>query len=273
MNCLEFKRLALSDPKSKDHSFIKHAGDCPDCLNYVQGIKEMDNQLAESVNIGVPEDLLAKLELGALLESEASNDNNKLFYYAKVAGFAAILFVSGFLLNGQLSKNESSQSVVAQGHVDHSYITDNVQAGTSFVNAQSADSPHEYVMQMVNHMELIPINPIWESDKANKAMKVLMASYDQSVSVKTLPNLQFIKICPMTPVTRAIHANLETDHGQVTFAYFKGNSVGELSDTSYKGYLTRIKPVHGGSLLIISRNMDSMEIADRELEAAIYWDI
>ena len=37
--------------------------------------------------------------------------------------------------------------------------------------------------------------------------------------------------------------------------------------------MTRVKPVPGGNLLIISRNMDSMEDADEELDSALYWDI
>jgi len=72
---------------------------------------------------------------------------------------------------------------------------------------------------------------------------------------------------------RGLHATLETDSGQVTFAYIKGESVGELFDAGYEGYVSRVKPVRGGNLIIMSRTNKGLQQADSQLEEAMYWDI
>ena len=62
MNCLEFKRLALSEPNSGNSDFVRHSKDCPDCLKYVASIRKMDNDLSKSLNVEMPSDLLARLQ-------------------------------------------------------------------------------------------------------------------------------------------------------------------------------------------------------------------
>ena len=72
---------------------------------------------------------------------------------------------------------------------------------------------------------------------------------------------------------KGLHATLETADGQVTFAYIKGDAVGELLDVGYQGYVSRIKPVRGGNLIIVSRTNKALQEADSQLEEAMYWDI
>lgn len=252
MNCLEFKRLALSDPNSNDVSFVEHAEQCPDCLKYVGGVRQMDDDIANSVSVVMPESMTARLQLNEILESDKNPTVVNFVRYAKVASVAAVMFASGFLLKGQMPDNQAPQNIV-----------DN----------QSLDNSQEIVVKMVNHMEYNAVSPVWDSIHANKTMHSLLAVYDSSVQLQDMPRLQFNKICPVGLEEKALHANLETDNGQVTFAYIKGDSVEEINNHSYKGFMTRVKPVPGGNLLIISRNMDSMEDADEELDSALYWDI
>jgi len=70
MNCLEFKRLALSDPNSQETSFIEHSKSCPDCLKYVTEIRQMDAGLSASLDADVPIELVAKLKLNQELNQE-----------------------------------------------------------------------------------------------------------------------------------------------------------------------------------------------------------
>lgn len=252
MNCLEFKRLALSDPNTDNPSFIEHSEACPDCLKYLGGVHQMDSKLADSLDIEIPDSLTARLELNQIL-TEDQSEPRKLHMYAMAASIAALFVVGGLFLKGQFLSSSYEQHDVAYD--------------------QRNDVADSIVMQMINHIESKPVTPVWGADQANQTMKVLLASYDSSIKLKEMARLQFSIICPMGKHTKALHANLETDHGQITFAYIKGSSVGEVKNTSYKGYVTRLKPIRGGNLLIISRNMPAMEDADSELESAIYWDI
>ncbi len=252
MECLEFKRLALSDPNSKDISFVEHSETCPCCIKYVEGVREMDANLADSINVEVPSNLMAKLELSQLIVHEKQIISN-VGWYSKVAGFAIIMFVSGFLLKGFLSTE--------QGPVTYSSLDGLHQAS------------EEMVVNVIDHIEKEPMLPIWDAGLSNQTMKTLLASYDPSIKINEMENLLFIKVCEITHDYNGLHATLETSYGQASFAYIKGRPVGEVRDATYKGYMTRIKPIRNGSLIIMSQHMGAMEEAEVELESAIYWDI
>jgi len=167
----------------------------------------------------------------------------KLNNYAMAASFAIALFVGGFVASNQFSGNAD--------------INSDYQALLSAV---------------VDHMHEDQITPVWGADRANKTTNALLASYDGELQLKYLDTLQFSKICPMGQY-RGLHASIETDAGQVTFAYIKGDSIGDLLDASYQGYVSRVKPVRGGNLIIMSKTQKAINQADTKLEKAMYWDI
>lgn len=242
MNCFEFKKLALSDPSSGDVSFIEHSNVCPDCLKYVGSIRKMDADLATSLDVEMPQDLVARLQLNteiSLHETQSASVRN----YALAASFAVALFVAGFMASNQFSTDSN---------IGHDY--------QSLLSA------------VVGHMDDNDLNPVWDAARANRTTNTLLASYDDSLRLKYLDTLQFSKICPMGKY-RGLHATIETEQGQVTFAYIKGDSVGDFLDASYQGYMTRVKPVRGGNLIIMSKTKGALNQADSQLESAMYWDI
>ena len=242
MKCLEFKRLALSTPTSEEVSFIAHSKDCPDCLKYVAEVRQMDADLSSSLDVAVPSDLMARLQLNQEM-SEETERRSYMPRYAIAASVAIALFVGGFMLSNQFA-----------------------------LNGQISDDYESLLSGVVEHMGEQAVTPVWQAARANNTVSALLASYDTKVRFKYMENLQFGRICPMGEY-RGLHASLETDDGQITFAFIKGDSVGDLLDAGYEGYVTRVKPINGGNLVIISRNQKSLEQADSQLEEAIYWDI
>jgi len=252
MNCLEFKRLALSEPNSRNENFVEHSSACPDCLKYVGSVRQMDTDLAGSLDVEVPSDLIARLQLNQELVEEIETEEiqaskvvafQPIKKYAMAASVALALFVAGFMASNQFGINE--------------------QIGQDYESLLSA---------VAEHMHDQAVTPVWSPDRANEAANALLASYDGKMKLKHLSNLQFSRICPMGKY-KGLHASLETANGQVTFAYIKGDSVGELLDAGYDGYVTRIKPVKGGNLIIMSRTKKALKEADGQLEEAMYWDI
>ncbi|MFT5571163.1 MAG: hypothetical protein ACI9FR_000071 [Cryomorphaceae bacterium] len=243
MNCLDFKRLALSEPNSREISFIEHSKDCPECLKYVGSVQKMDSELNSSLQVQMPKDLVARLQLTQEMQQEATSHPNNMRGYAVAASFAVALFIAGFMVSNQFGSNSN---------IDRDY-----QALLSGV---------------VEHMNEQPITPVWDSARANRNANALLASYDVGLRIKPMDNLQFSKICPMG-VYRGLHASLETADGQVTFAFIKGKPVDGLFDVGYEGYVSRVKPVRGGNLIIVSRTRKSLNEADNQLENAMYWDI
>lgn len=202
----------------------------------------MDADLSNSLDVAVPSDLVARLHLNQEM-SEPPEGKSHMPRYAVAASVAIALFVGGFILSNQFSLND-----------------------------QIGDDYHNLLSGVVEHMGKQALTPVWHADRANNTVNTLLASYDTKVRFKYLENLQFGRICPMGEY-RGLHASLETDDGQITFAFIKGDSVGDLLDAGYEGYVTRIKPISGGNLIIISRNHKSLEQAESQLDEAIYWDI
>jgi len=242
MNCLEFKRLALADPISTDVSFIEHSETCVDCLKFAGELQQMDTDLANSLEVKVPDDLVAKLHLAN--EMNEANHNRSISRYAIAASFAAALFVAGFLVSNQLGPKP--------GEVTQDY--------------------EKLLSAVVDHVNYTPLTPVWESARANTTVGTLLASYDQSLKLDPMNNLKFGRICPMGKY-RGLHATLDSPNGPTTFAYIKGEPVGELLNANYEGYVTQVKPVRGGNLVIVSRNQASLDQASAELENAMHWDI
>lgn len=241
MNCFEFKKLALSDPNCKDVSFVEHSQNCPDCLKYVGSVRQMDADLSGSLDVAMPSDLMAKLQLNTELVVQESVER-PMRRYAIAASVVVALFVAAFI------------------------------AGNQFGSERVGADYQALLAGVVEHMNEEPMTPVWDSARANRNTNALLASYDSKLKLKYLDNLQFSMICPMGQY-KGLHANLETADGQVSFAYIKGDSVGELFDTGYEGYVTRVKPVQGGNLVIISRTKRALDQADNQLENAMYWDI
>ncbi len=250
MICSEFKKLALAEPNSAEPSFIRHSKDCPDCLQYVGEIRQMDTDLSNSLDVAVPSSIMAKIELNQMLieEEEQGQEASSGFSfnrYAIAASFALALFVSGFMAN-------------------------------SFLGGSRDDSLGEDYLALlsgvIEHVDEQPMTPVWSAEKANEAANMHLSNYDGAMKLKFLENLQFTRICPMGKY-RGLHASLETDSGSVTFAYIKGDKVDDLLDASYEGYAVRVKPLRDGNLIIVSNTNKALQQADKQLDEAIYWNI
>ncbi|MBT8115073.1 MAG: DUF3379 family protein, partial [Arenicella sp.] len=211
----------------------------------VNEVRQMDADLFASLDVAIPAQLIARLKLHQELDMSKQRlmGNRTQRRYALAASIAVAFFVGGFLFSNQLN-----------------------------FERQVREDYQKLLAGVVEHMNEVPITPVWEVERANRTANTLLASYDDALQLNRLENLQFTRICPMGQY-RGLHGTLQTDDGQITFAYIKGESVGELLDVSYQGYLTRVKPVRGGNLIILSRNMKSLDQADRDLRQAMYWDI
>ena len=70
MNCFEFRRLCLSIPASTDSDYVAHADECSECRRYADGVLRMDDSLVRALDISVPDDLVARLKLRTVIDSE-----------------------------------------------------------------------------------------------------------------------------------------------------------------------------------------------------------
>lgn len=63
MNCMEFRRMLLTDPAVSDPDFEAHRRTCRSCADAVERSAHLERRLREAVNIDVPEGLASRILL------------------------------------------------------------------------------------------------------------------------------------------------------------------------------------------------------------------
>lgn len=71
MNCMEFRRMLLTDPASSEPAFVEHRRSCPDCAEAVERSVHLERRLREAVNVEVPENLASRILLKQSFEAPA----------------------------------------------------------------------------------------------------------------------------------------------------------------------------------------------------------
>ena len=63
MNCIEFRRMLLTDPARVDPEFAEHRHGCLECADAVAHSAHFERRLREAINIDVPENLASRILL------------------------------------------------------------------------------------------------------------------------------------------------------------------------------------------------------------------
>ncbi len=71
MNCMEFRRILLTDPGVGDPAFASHRRHCPDCAEAVAHSAHFERRLREAVHVDVPENLASRILLKQSFQASA----------------------------------------------------------------------------------------------------------------------------------------------------------------------------------------------------------
>ena len=71
MNCMEFRRILLTDPGVEDPAFASHRRDCRDCAEAVAHSAHFERRLREAVHVDVPENLASRILLKQSFQASA----------------------------------------------------------------------------------------------------------------------------------------------------------------------------------------------------------
>ena len=97
MNCLEFRRILLTDPGTRDPAFVEHKRSCADCADAVGRSAQFEQRLREAVRIEAPENLASRI----LLKHSFASPVSKPWWRntAAVALAASLLLVVGLVVS------------------------------------------------------------------------------------------------------------------------------------------------------------------------------
>jgi len=111
VDCLEFRRLAGSDPQHPDAAVLEHAAGCPRCAGYLRQTLELDRHILAALSVPVP------LVAGRAKSAAASVSGlDRRRWYALAASIVAGVLVGSLLWVGG-PRNSLAQDVLA--HMDH----------------------------------------------------------------------------------------------------------------------------------------------------------
>jgi hypothetical protein len=132
MDELTFRRTIYADPNTKDPDVIKAALDDPSKQAFWDEVKALDAQMAQAMNIPVPENFAEKLLLRQGMDEFSQHRKKRPWYVAmaaSVAMFAGIGYMT--LLAGD---NGLANDVFA--HVSHEYMEKEVMMSGSAVTSE-----------------------------------------------------------------------------------------------------------------------------------------
>lgn len=123
MNCLEFRRLKLADPRRMSEEGQTHASECPACLVFARGVDESEAALDRALAVPVPEGLPERILL-----RRGGRRRTGRWAYALAAGL--VLTVTAGVFVATQEPDSANRARIAIEHV-----LEEPQSLTSFHNA------------------------------------------------------------------------------------------------------------------------------------------
>ena len=117
MDDLQFRRSIYADPNNLSDESIAAMQADPSKKQFAQDIKQLDDKIAQAMNIPVPDDLVNKLILRQTLASHQQNKRKKRVHLALAASLA---ITAGFIVNlVSFSSSYDDLGDYALAHVHH----------------------------------------------------------------------------------------------------------------------------------------------------------
>ena len=243
MNNFEFKKLAMSDPYSKDPAFLKKKEECEDCRQYLQSILAFDAQLSRAASVDcAPDDFKARLKLRHVIDRQEQRHKN--FRWMSYAASVMLTVVAMFF---------GVQNYQAEKQVELAGI-ENQKLNAEF------NELYQTVIQLNNESKAL--TTVQATVQAR--MQSHLASYAGLKNIAELPGLRFSRICPVGKDKTAWHAVMDHGLGLVTAVYFKDDQMPERSGAEKFDYVKVIK-LDSSSVMLLGDSQDAVDLAEEEI--------
>ena len=249
MKCLEFRRLCLSEPGSRDDGYLRHREECDDCARYADTVDVVDGKLEEAMRIPVPDDLVNRIRLRQVIQDEQSGGGFRPMKVALVAG--VILAVTlGTLFGYQLHETNQYIRQLAASAVDHTRME---RQGNHFV-AEHKDPKRQ-----------------------RARFKQVLAAFGGNVmddELDALGEILHVQVCALDSINGPVaHAVIQGEQGEITVYYVFGRSLRgpeNFDQGQFKGMLV---PTGQGNMAILGDPGEQLVAVADKLEQAVAWHI
>ncbi len=242
MNCLEFRRMCLSEPASAATTYLAHRKACEDCRRFAEGIDVLDGKLRSAMQVPVPEDLTSRIKLRQILGDEHRTRGARPWQWALAASVLVTLALGGFFAY-QIRAAHQQVAAMQTAAIEH------------------VETHHEHVLLVAQSAALSP----------EAQFRHVLAAFGGRVSGSVGP-VKRAFVCGMNNRPIA-HAELSGVRGDVTVLYVTGERIAddtEFSGDAYKGILV---PAGAGVLVILGSPAEPLTDLANTLKQSIHWEI
>lgn len=154
MNCLEFRRLKLAEPRRLPGDARSHANDCPACLAFARSVDESEAALQRTLAVAVPEGLADRILL-------RQSGQRRTSWKALALAASIVLAVAAGALVTTWETSSANQARIAIEHV-----LDEPESLTTHRNADPkrlAEIVHEFggnMREPIGHVRYIKRCPV-----------------------------------------------------------------------------------------------------------------
>jgi len=227
MDDLEFRRQAYINPRSRNKDFMAYKSKCRDNQNFVDDLNRLDTELKYAMDVPVPDDLAARIQLNQTYNQYTSQHKQRKYWslVASVALFIGLLFAYN-LVFVQAPNKALGERVLS--HVYH-----------------ELDHLHEHKQQ-----SLLQVN-------------ALLLDFGLSLD-KMFGTVNYLGSCTIAD-TAGIHMVLTGETGPVTVLMLPGKNITDeyiFNDSRFNGL---IMPIENGSVAVIGEKGESLKSLKQKL--------
>jgi len=227
MDDLEFRRHAHINPNSQDKDFIAYKNGCNDCHKLVDELTELDIELKKALDVDVPTDLAARIQLNQTYSQHISQHKQRRYW----SWVASIVLFIGFLFTYDLVFVQAPNKALGDRVLSHVY--------------HELDHLHEHKQQT-----LVQVN-------------TLLADFGLNLH-KLFGPVNYLGSCNIADVS-GIHIVMRGETGPVTVLMLPGKNVTEeytFKDNRFNGVIMTIA---NGSIAVVGEKGESLESLKQKL--------
>ncbi len=233
MNCIEFRRILLTDPGVVDAEFARHRRDCHDCTDAVERSAYFERRLREAVDIDVPENLASRILLKQSFEAHTERPWWRTRRaYALAASMLLMVGLATLALTSHLEQRHLSEEFVA------------LVKGAPYALAASK-----------------PVS----SDDISAAMRPAGLDLDGEIG-----NVTYAGRC-LVRGTLSGHIVLQGDTAPVTVFLINEQLVTDRGTIRSDLYSGIVLPLGSGTIAIVSTPGEALENVEARVRSAIRW--
>ena len=251
MNCLDFHRHKLADPRRLCADAQRHARECRECRAFAQSVNASDARIEQALDVAVPDGLAERV---LLRQSGASRPAWRAWALAASVVLAVALGVHRF---GGFPSGDSRNIAPAP-------VAQNIPVPAAS-NVQSL----AYAQRAIAHVADEPgsFTTVYNTEPAvlREAMRSIGAELREP-----LGRVRYLKLCPWGAGS-GWHIVFETPHGLATLILVPGQAPDAAATASEPGWSALVQPAHRGYYAVVTASAETTRLVDRLFAASIQW--